>query len=399
MRVAFLSIVETAQGAVAGRKAFLPLVGKSVVERQLDLMVELGCEKIICLAPGMSENVIPLQHAAEKKNVRFHIISTPHALLCLVRSTDEVIVCAEGIVTNAQYAREFLGENAAILVLPVEAGIEAGFQRIDLNHAWAGALVISGRLVDRLADLPPDCDALSALLRIALQARVPERQLPESVLTEGNWALLSSLEEARSLEARLVRRYAATSSRYAPGKAIPSSIIAALGIALLERGIGARTVFLSALTVGCVAAACGWWFSPTAGFWLLAFASIMVQGGAALMRVERGESGKSRREIPLKVFFPEWLFDALAAAMAARAISNTGGPWTEWLFPPLITFGLLYLVPRLTQGRWATLLVDRLLIFLLLGALAIGDIMFVGIQALSIVLLGGSLYFSRVKRG
>ena len=63
--------------------------------------------------------------------------------------------------------RSLLDEAPGVLVLPVEAGVAAGFERIDINHAWAGALRMPGRIVAGLGDLPADWNPVAALLRLA----------------------------------------------------------------------------------------------------------------------------------------------------------------------------------------------------------------------------------------
>src|SRR5690606_40835190 len=103
-------------------------------------------------------------------------------LLGAVRADDELLALAPGLLPEAADALEGLGKRKGVLVLPAGPGVAAGFERLDLNRAWAGALVVGGAQVELLSDLPPDIEPTSALVRIALQARLPERTLSEALL-------------------------------------------------------------------------------------------------------------------------------------------------------------------------------------------------------------------------
>lgn len=152
--------------------------GVSVALEQLVLVLSMGCERIFCLANRMTPEIAALQHEAERAGARFQLIPGPHGLLGQVTAMDEVIALADGLFASVSDAVALLEPGAAVLVQPAETGVEAGFERIDPTQASGGALRIPGRLVERLADLPHDCDAFSALLRIALQAGVAQRPLP-----------------------------------------------------------------------------------------------------------------------------------------------------------------------------------------------------------------------------
>src|SRR3569623_856203 len=131
----------------------------------------------------------------------------------------------DGLLLAPDEAQKALAGGAGVLVLPVEAGLAAGFERIDLNHAWAGVLAMHGRLVERIAELPPDCDPVSGLLRIALQGRVPKRVLPEAVLTEERWALVRTRHQLAALDPGWIQRHAAASAWRAPGKALVCLVV------------------------------------------------------------------------------------------------------------------------------------------------------------------------------
>ena len=218
MRVALLSMLDSAGEPGDGHKAFISFGGKTIAQRQIELVLALGCERVVCLADNLGPALIALQHQVEAAGAKFHVISVPRALCGLVYATDELIVLGDGLLPLAEEARAILAKGNSVVVLPSETGISAGFERIDMNYAWAGALAMPGKLVERLNELPQDCDGVASLLRIALQSKVPERSLPETVLGEGRWAVLGSNQDAASLEPSWFRRYVPKSDLFAPGR-------------------------------------------------------------------------------------------------------------------------------------------------------------------------------------
>src|SRR5690606_41703492 len=155
-----------------------------LVPVQLDTWIPARSKQHIALGTGASSEAIALRHASEARGARFVSVGDAHGLLGAVPAGDELLVLAPELLAEDRRALEALERGTAILVLPAGPGVAAGFERIDLERAWGGALGLSGRLVERLSDLPPDSEATAALLRIALQARVAEQRLPEEVLAE-----------------------------------------------------------------------------------------------------------------------------------------------------------------------------------------------------------------------
>ena len=188
MRSALISMSGQPRGGDG--KAPLAVAGKSLAQRQLDFALAAGCESVIALGDGGSAEAIALRHAAEAAGARFQAIRDSHGLLGAVRAEDELLALAPGLLPEAEAALEVLGKGKVVLVLPAGAGTAAGFERIDLERAWAGALVVGGAHVERLSDLPADIEPASALVRIALQGHVKERRLPDDLIADGSWTVL-----------------------------------------------------------------------------------------------------------------------------------------------------------------------------------------------------------------
>jgi hypothetical protein len=198
---------EGVQSTVASPlRANLRLGAVTLARHQLGIVLALGCERIVCLTQAPYDDIVELKSAVEAVGARFHLIAEPRALVGLVTAIDEVVALGDGLLAWPPTAIALLEGGPAVLVQPVEAGITAGFERLDLNHADAGACRIPGRLVQRLTELPRDCDGFSALQRIALQGGVPQRLLPAVALAEGRWTLVRSEVEAHAAESHWIHR-------------------------------------------------------------------------------------------------------------------------------------------------------------------------------------------------
>ncbi len=361
----------------------------SIGERQLDLALAFGCEQVICITHEDEDAYADLREQAEARGAEFTAISSPRSLLGKVGTTDELLVIAEGLLLDAGIALDALSGRNGVLVLPVDTGIAAGFERIDLNYAWAGVLCMPGSLVERLTQLPPDCDAASALLRIALQAQVPERHLDESVLRQQKLALVGDASRVTEIEEYWQIANIPRPSMYAPGRSIASLTMRKMGAAsILARGLKPSLFKGAGLAIAAAGCAASWFGAPAAGIAAGGLGWLAAQAGTALGRMMHvGIAEKPSSEGA--DFAIGWAFDVLLVAILAFALT---GNWPDRLFVPVVMLAFLRLWQNLAKGRWADLAHDRLLLAAILAVAAGFDVTRAGIQVicagLIVVLLG-----------
>lgn len=363
MRVALISMLES---GTAPRGA-LRVGGVSVALEQLVLVLAMGCERIFCLASRMTPEIAALQHEAERAGARFQLISGPRGLLGQVTATDEVIALADGLFASVGDAVALLEPGPTVLVQPAESGVEAGFERIDPSLASGGALRIPGRLIERLADLPHDCDAFSALLRIALQAGIAQRPLPPAGQGDGFWTLLGSEEQAHALEPLWIRRRIRHVRPFNPTRGLARLLVRSFGPALLHAGSGSRFVIGGAVVLLALALGIGWLGWPGPALAAVALAWLLGEATVVLRRIEADRVVPPGRSLSLHSLF-DWSVDALLVTLIAWAVP--AGPWLgplERLFPPLMLLALLRIVPRVLNQPWTAWLEDRALLAILIG--------------------------------
>lgn len=371
MRVALLSMILPSGNANGGYRAFIEFAGRSIALRQLDLALALGCERIICLADHLHQPLLPLQHRCEAAGARFHVVTGPGPLAALVRATDELLVLAEGLLPLEKSAFERISTHSGVLVLPAETGIPAGFERVDLNYAWAGALSMPGRLVERLAELPADCDAVGSLLRIALQARVPEIPLPDAVLAEGKWPLVVQQEQVAALEPSWLRRHMPQGNGFSPFSSLAAASLRTFGVPLLRKGNRVRAYSAIAPILALGGAALGYGYAAILGFLLAALSFIAARFVAGLRHLEASSRGENAG-VTLWERAQAWLLDSCLAAIIVCAAGEGPGGLPEGVFLGIALIALLRLLATILPPAWASLVNDRAVLALGLAAAVAG---------------------------
>lgn len=367
MRIALIVVAEAAVAPNAG--AGHRRSGPSVPLRQLDFALACGCQRVVALHEGAPDDpaVMALARTARSRGMVVQIIDDAHGLLGRIGAADEVLVQTAGLVPQAPAAVEALASGPAILSLPADAGVPAGFERIDRDRAWAGAALLPGSLVERLAELPPDSEASAALLRIALQARLRERPLSFALVEEGHWTLLHRGQALAAAQDGWRRRQLVG--------APPHDLTGRLAGAILRRWpdrLPAEPRSLLAARAGtavllAAALALAWFGQAAAGLALIALAGLAAALAGSLARIAAGpfalRRGRWRADAGLAV-----ALDLALAASAALAIGAEG--WPGRVFPPAVLLIAWRGRPAERRPRPLALLGDRGLLALLLAVAA-----------------------------
>jgi hypothetical protein len=389
-----VALIATDEAGYGPEREPAELGGRALILHQLDFALGQGCGKILFLGHASGPEALALRAAAERAGAQFQVLRGPRDLPATVRGEDELLVLARGLLPDSPRASELLRQGAVILSLPVQAGAAGGFELLDLTAAWGGAMVIPGRLADRLDMLPEDGEPIAGLLRIARQASVPERQLPESELTEGRWTLLHDAGQSRAVEPAWLRRRLPSASPWRPTAWMARLLLRRFGAratASTRAGPLARSGAGLAMA-GSLAAA--WYGYPLGGFVLLALAAIATELGDGIAQLTRpsfaGEAPPSKLSRGLRT--------ALDAALAVVGALALPGALHRRAFLAVLPVALLHVPVPAGSRPWRALLEDRVLLIALL-ALAVGfDVAEKGFMAVTLVLLAlriGPLYGKR----
>ena len=367
-----LSLVEPSSEGYVPR-AFLRVGGLTVARQQLGIALALECERIICLAPALTPDIVQLQHLAEARGAQFNVISGPRPLLGLINTGDEIIAFADGLFSSTAETVDLLSESQGVLVQPVEQGMAAGFERIDLNHAAAGAIRIPGRLVEQIATLPADCDAISALQRIALQAGIKQRGIPTPGQDGLFWTLVRSDAEAHTIEPQWIRQRTRDTVPLGPARGLALLAVRSFGPALLHAGTGSRALVIAAVVLALLALGAGWFTLPVLGLGLTAMGWILRESAALLARIEHEAAPKRSGIDSLAVY--GWALDSVIVVLFAWGAGvDPAHSLLDRMFPPFMLIAQLRIVAAIHDGRWGAWLTDRSLLSLALMGAILGRI-------------------------
>ncbi|MCL9982029.1 MAG: hypothetical protein NBV60_02610 [Erythrobacter sp.] len=398
MRTALIAAIKrTDSGAL---RAGLPLAGRSVLARQVDLLRMLGCERILCLCESADAEVLRAQQAVEAAGGTFQALRGFLHLPALVRAEDELVILADGLLPDPALVQQMFADTPAssprfVASLPSDSPLVAqhpeDFERIDAARHWAGLLVMRGASVQHLADFPPDADAISLLLRLALQAGTPCREVSGGSPAAEAW-LLASDETALAAQGQALIFRAAGAMDWRK----PSAALAGLAArALAPRGLanGPLLAMLGAAVFGLGGMAAASWGWAASG---LAFAAI-----GALAAAFVGALGAIKRELlgeglPLAQFARLRLaVDTSAAATLLLALSPAGSIAPLAALGP-VALGLARLTPPASP---LAMLTDRGLLLALLALAAAFALLSHATALVSLVLLGGLLLPQDKNRG
>ncbi|HMO69342.1 MAG TPA: hypothetical protein PKE25_11970, partial [Novosphingobium sp.] len=196
-------------------------------------------------------------------------------------------------------------------------------------------------------------------VRVALQAGVPQVELPAEAREGPGWKLVRDEAEADGLEARLTDRLLGPGRGLAPGYAMARQAVRSFGPALLEAG--SRETALAAIAGVMVALGlvCGWlgWTFPA--LLLVGLAWLMRRTAALTAHVARSWASAAGVSLPREKLF------AMLVDLALVLVVVWAGPaslaWWERAFAPLVLIGVLRGLRRWLGAEWKPWLGDRML--------------------------------------
>ncbi len=391
MRIALITIGGDAEDVAAQGQV---LLGRRTALRQLEFARAAGCEAAIGLGDGTGAMAIELRHVAEAGGMKFRTMTNTHNLLGAVGTGDELLVLAPGLLPESAEVLELVQGRHSVVLLPADEGVAAGFERIDANHAWAGVLLMPGRLVERLAQLPRECDAAPSLLRIALQAGIDLRLLAPATLTAGSW-IMAHPSLASAVEAAMLDRRMSAASGGGPSRSFARGVLRRFAPSMLRRK--AASAALNAVTgiigIGaCVGAAYG---HPALALVAVALCALLAEIAIGFERL--GHSPLTAIAKPDRFSeLARWFVDAVLLVCVALAIP---ADWHRQAFPPLILLLALHVRPDNQRRGAGAVLGDRAVLAIVLACAALVGYAEYAAMLLAVLTLGVIVLAPRLRRG
>lgn len=366
MRIALLSTLERNPEAGLVRPAFRSYAGAMVVERQLDLALKLGCGLVACFVDSVEREVIELQRRAQEAGVKFVHVREPARLFSMVGEDDEVLAMASGVLPDPEVAESALARQG-VLALPADIAVPLGYERIDLEFAWAGVMLVPGKLIKTLGNLPSDVDVPSALMRLALQTGTRVVPLDRQVIEQQEWHIDPDPKALAEREKKWIDAQREPISFAAPGLAVAERAGARLARDVVGKG-AERSATIAAGIAALLAVGLGGYFSPTIGLGFASLSALFARMGRVVERV--AQLGKAERRPSILHRILDWGLDPVIVFLLYLASPEEYG-LLRW-FVPVMLVGLLRLSEKFASEQWRATYADRILLAALLSLAALG---------------------------
>ena len=259
MRTALLAASRTTpQGTLS---ADLLIGGRSVLAWQAGLAQTWGCERIILLTERASAAAAETESACRARGIAFHRLARFADLAALLHAEDELVLLADGLLPGALDLQV-----KEVLCLPADdpqaIAFPHDFERIDATRCWAGVAVIRAAPVQTLGDFPPDSDAVSLLLRMALQAATPCRVLSLQERRPARLLLARDESVVKDHEQALIAQQRGPSVPFAPALMLAEYYGQRVGVRSVQTGPQWAAVAGLALLLGALGGAAVGWVVP-----------------------------------------------------------------------------------------------------------------------------------------
>ncbi len=328
-------------------RAETELVGRSVLAWQVDLALDIGCERIICFSDSSHGEVIAQQRRIEGTGLAFHVVRNHLQIASLVRPEDYVFVQLDGLVLG-DVARELVGarceaDETHIFAISASHSLSnsfpTDFERIDKDSHWAGVALLPGACTAALEDFPGEGEAMSLLLRLGLQARVGCADVAPNALENDNWLLASDNEALGRREDAAIRSSLPQISWSGPSAFVATKIVSTWSPLRLRSGseisagLGLVVMVVAAVIAGLGQGIVGLGTAAIGAF----VVSLSAQSVALRSRIS------VHTEIPAIL---RWFTPATGGlATAVLILAQTGvSHWPVHFGIPFLTMGLAWVV-------------------------------------------------------
>jgi hypothetical protein len=200
---ALIAAYHEADDAGGGLRATLPIAGRTVLERQVRLVVVAGAEPVVVVVERVTAALGAALDRLRGEGVALVLARNAEEAAEAVHDSDRILLVGDGLIApEPAIARLVALEGPAILVVP-DLRVDDRYERIDAQSRWAGLAMIDGQLLKQTASMLRDWDLQSTLLRRAVQAGA--RQISVRLEAEDELPVVAENEDdLAELEAQIV---------------------------------------------------------------------------------------------------------------------------------------------------------------------------------------------------
>jgi hypothetical protein len=189
VRYALLSLIQ--KNSQTGQYWGLsPLAEGNIAFAQIDLAKRCGAAHILCLVETVPQGVEKIADYAASLGLKWTLVRAIADISVHILADDELLLVADGLFLTSDKAAALTAERGPYVVTFVpgdqEKALVSNFERMDINHIWAGVALLRGSDLFDIRSFPDDWNIQSALLRIAVQKQYRRIVWPVRDMETGN---------------------------------------------------------------------------------------------------------------------------------------------------------------------------------------------------------------------
>jgi hypothetical protein len=334
-----------------GLRALLPLAGRTLIEYQARCLAAAGAAPLIVLVERVPVALNDAFERLRSEGIAVVPVSDGGEAASRFEAGSQLIMLGDGVAPDMGDLERLVEEaDGAILTVP-DNEENAGFERIDGTHRWAGLAKVDANMLGATAAMLGDWDLQSTLLRRVIQSGA---RLISSSAGEGRGPFLATDEEVLAGYERRLLVASRTAREDVVSRYLLPMVEELATEKLMETGVRPAWLVQAALVMSVAAAFCftrGWHWGAVALLVLSTPLDLVAQRLATLRLRPLSPSMLSRRLLwpaaGLALLALGWFearhgsgWGAMVAALAACAFAEAGRverqgralPAREWHF-------------------------------------------------------------------
>jgi len=177
--------------------ALIEFGGQPLVEFQARIAIAAGADHILIQTDSVTADLVGLvDRLTAERQASVALVQDMLSLSRSLAPADRILLIAETMLIPAEAVATLAGQGApALLALP-SVSATSGFERIDAEAMWAGALLLPGEAVLATLDMLGEWDLGLTVLRRAVQMGARRVMLPVELVMDGRLGLLQTQQSA-----------------------------------------------------------------------------------------------------------------------------------------------------------------------------------------------------------
>lgn len=194
--VALLCVGDSADG---GNIALTSVFGRPFIHHIVKKLEALGIRRFFIGIDSVPGSLLSYGDEAKREGLDVQFIRSPGDMAAQLAPDTRILVQMADIVWDNALVKKAIAERKPLVAAVEERSENLGFERIDLNHRWAGLAVLPSNSVEALTSMPDGWDMGSSLLRRALQDGLQLWQVRQAELQAGAVRLISANDNSVGL--------------------------------------------------------------------------------------------------------------------------------------------------------------------------------------------------------